>query len=232
MNYPCDLCEFNCEAMDDLREHKKTKHTIEYKCDNCTYKCTSLNKLTDHKKEKHEKKLLCDFCDFETNNHSVLQKHEKDTHMRTVFKCNICDIKLKSKDGLQTHIGMFHAENPYKCDKCNFKCNNTIKLKEHESNAHKRECINHGKKVSERTASKERRTNEHCYFWNTTGCHYGDECRFLHEDNSECRYGESCTNKNCSFFHVVSSRPRKRTFQARFNSQRSWKRQSSRNQQQ
>ena len=32
-----------------------------------------------------------------------------------------------------------------------------------------------------------------CHFWNNGRCRYRDkECRFLHEESPECRYGKEC----------------------------------------
>ena len=41
-----------------------------------------------------------------------------------------------------------------------------------------------------------------CHFWNNGRCRYKDtECRFLHEESPECRYGKECNMRRCMFYH-------------------------------
>ena len=99
-------------------------------------------------------------------------------------KCNECsrmfDEEWKLKAHIKTHIS-------YSCENCgkNFKSEDVLskhKLIAHEN--HKLFCH---------------------YYNNQKECPFGDDCIFLHEDSSVCKYRKSCERINCMFKHEIDS---------------------------
>ena len=204
--------------MADLKVHKSAMRGKEMKCDECQFKCTTSNKLKEHKEEMHKRKMniICDFCDFQTDDESLLQMHFIDAHNINLYRCSSCNTILKSKDGLQNHIRMFHNSKFHQCNECDFRCKTSINLEKHKTIAHTDKCANHGNDRDVR-ASTFGRTYSH-----TERRNNGHE--EIKEEIKECRYGERCNRGDCSFFHPVSSRPRKRTSQGSAFNHRTWSR--------
>ena len=41
-----------------------------------------------------------------------------------------------------------------------------------------------------------------CHFWNNGRCRHSEsECRFLHEESPDCRFGKECNRSTCMFYH-------------------------------
>ena len=107
-----------------------------------------------------------------------------------------------------------HNENHAKkisfpCIKCDLNFDSSDHLREHRITTHDKDIR---KNPPRRRTVNTRKINKTCYFWNTGFCKYADlDCKFLHESSTdECRYGQGCNNYQCPFFHVVTSKRKKR----------------------
>ena len=60
---------------------------------------------------------------------------------------------------------------------------------------------NGGKNIQDEGIREVRkRRRRFCHFWNNGRCRFRDsECRYVHEESLECRYGKQC--KKCFFMH-------------------------------
>ena len=63
---------------------------------------------------------------------------------------------------------------------------------------------NRGKNIQDESVRDVRKKRKRfCHFWNNGRCRFRDsECRFVHEESLECRYGKECKMKRCMFYHA------------------------------
>jgi hypothetical protein len=89
----------------------------------------------------------------------------------------------------------------YKCESCANVYKSEMDLNKHSEEVHmpKRNIMSFRQKFSQ----EERKRNVFCRFWDHAECHFGDECKFLHEEAPHCRFKEQCRAKpRCQSFHV------------------------------
>ena len=183
--FSCAECTFVGSNIEELDKHKKDKHlrnlVVNYPCETCDTNFMSLSDLNIHKKEKHRTILACTECNFNCSTYEELSIHNENHAKKISFPCIKCDLNFDSSDHLREHRITTHD-------------------KDIRKNPPRRRTVN------------TRKINKTCYFWNTGFCKYADlDCKFLHESSTdECRYGEGCNNYQCPFFHVVTSKRKKR----------------------
>ena len=104
--YLCDTCDQEYERKVDLEAHMLNSHTetqCNFKCDKCDYEGESLEQLTQHRQTKHfHFRYFCCACDYETLNRDILKAHKLEKHEGRVIqtrkekllpppKCNLKD---------------------------------------------------------------------------------------------------------------------------------------------
>eukprot|EP01083_Nonionella_stella_P123957 373877_1 len=123
----CNLCEYSCQFVYELKEHMK-KHP-KYKCDFCEFGCWRLNDLKSHVgNHKHK----CNQCKYECRYAYELKEHMKehmDKQRNARYKCNHCKFATKWKADYNKHI----KNHKYKCDQCSFSCKFRYKLVAHSA---------------------------------------------------------------------------------------------------
>ena len=86
-----------------VKEEKvqKSKPTIEEtKCDFCNFECDTIEKLNEHKLEKHQdgKNMCCSYCEFKSRGTVLLKCHIDEKHPEHGEKTNLCNFCRKFKD--------------------------------------------------------------------------------------------------------------------------------------
>ena len=145
-----------------------------------------------------------------------LREHKKEYHSN-VFKCDKCNLKCISLEKVNEHKNRDHLKKP-SCDFYDFIGNDDIHLQRHVDNAHSwnKYCCdvlldeNYEKKHNNKAGAGRPPLKNYCYYWNYGECDYGRNSGNLHEEIPACSHAENCSDQKCSFFHPVSSRPRKR----------------------
>ena len=145
-----------------IKEEKvqKSKPTIEEtKCDFCNFECDTIDKLNEHKVEKHQdgKNMCCSYCEFKSRGTVLLKCHIDEKHPEHGEKTNLCNFCRKGfifKESCRIHKQTFHfkelekhklvikeekskmAKEKTVCDICNFDYKTLDELNEHHLQKH------------------------------------------------------------------------------------------------
>ena len=141
----CDLCTFKCMALDKIKLHKVTHHSIGDPELLKKKTVKSFQRQNDMKREddieikniKRNKKKNCDQCDFETIDRKTLRKHLKFNHLGIVLHCGKCDYQAVNKNTLRLHNKSEHVdENKINerlvCQKCGLRFQTLNQKKKHD----------------------------------------------------------------------------------------------------
>ena len=103
------------------------------------------------------------------------------------YKCNNCGKHFKSLSCLDEHMKDAHEEETHTCEECGTHFYSKSRLKKH---------------IKMHSSQNQRK----CYYFNSDKiCPYEAlGCKFLHEYNSNCKFGKTCRRHMCPFRHINS----------------------------
>ena len=135
----------------------------------------------DNDNDKKKPNLNCTRCDATFESLKKLKEHKGNEHKseKEFFKCDMCEYEFDEEWKRSAHSKM----HKYKCEQCD-KCFKYLEIKrKHVAISHE-----NGKFYCH-------------YFNNKLTCPYSEECIFLHEDSTLCKYGSLCERNLCMFKH-------------------------------
>ena len=113
----CDLCEATYENIDNLNNHKRSKHEgRKIICEECNGLFATHGSLKQHKQLKHtfdglkrKGKWKCDQCDAAYGNSNNLNAHKRSKHEGHRFFCDMCHNKYTHPNTLKLHKQSQHG---------------------------------------------------------------------------------------------------------------------------
>ena len=163
-----------------------------------------------NKKEllKENSEIKKELSDVKSHYANLLEEY-RCLEAKTISKCNKCE---KNLEGLENVRNPKEDDNSalqlFKCDQCEKEFNQNWKL-----NAHLKTCRMSKCDVCDKTFKYEELRKKHmlithenfkiyCHFFNNEKtCPYNEDCVYLHEDSTVCRYGMACERNYCMFKH-------------------------------
>ena len=171
---------------------------------------TAKNKKQLEKENNEIKKELSDV----KNHYANLLEEYRCLEVKTIsdFQCNKCEKNLEKVTNPQEDHSS--ALKIFKCDHCEKDFNEKWKLNAHSKTCRMKKCD-----VCDKTFKYEDLRKKHmlithenfkiyCHFYNNEKtCPYNEDCVFLHEDSSVCKYGMACERNYCMFKHGRKNEP-------------------------
>ena len=192
----CSLCGDRFSSLHDLCDHKRQVHKVEkYVCDECNYSAKTRSELKAH--VDNHVSHSCGQCKFRTIHEHVLNNHVKAKHSRE-YECGFCNFKTSSKDMLNNHDKRVHRTLPsHQCDYCGEKFQGKSLLTDHIK-------VNHDMYGRAKFYNEE--PKKYCRYFRNSVCHYGNRCKFAHENPPFREYDESCRFKSrCQYDHSTET---------------------------
>ena len=122
-----------------------------------------------------------------------------------------CELVFSTKHQLNKHEESHWVEYKTKCDQCSYQGRNANSLLRHKSEKHSRKHDMYKSQQSNVSSRKQGYTKERsldiCWFFNNSGCKFGDQCRFDHDRAPDCHFQEKCRRTNCRYSHRGSELP-------------------------
>ena len=171
------LNDLNMELNDLKSDFEKLRGNF----DDLTKKLDTLEKLHEKCSVMKVKKFKCNKCEEEFDDKDDLKQHRLNNHnTRGIFKCDLCDWEFSEEWKYDVHVKTCGSNS---CDQCEefFQTSKTLKM--HVKIAH-----------------EEVRIFCH-YFNNEKDCPFEEDCIYIHEKTSQCRYGDACERTLCMFQH-------------------------------
>ena len=130
----------------------------------------------------------CKKCDKSYDSGKNLKMHLRDMHPITI-QCSFCENSFVNNCELEDHIKSCHSEiKPFECDQCEKKFVLRWRMEKHR--------INH----------TDQNMKKCHYFNNGKVCPFEDiGCMFAHVISGDCKFGNACRNKLCSFRHTFEN---------------------------
>ena len=165
----------------ELIDLKSEFETLQCNFDDLTNKFEKLEKLYEECSVKKVKKFKCKNCEEEFDDKNCLKQHRINNHNTSgILKCEHCDMEFSEEWKYDAHVKTCKNNSCDQCDKI-FKTSKT--LNNHVKIAHEEVQI-------------------YChYFNNEKECPFNEECIYIHEKTSQCRYGDACERILCMFQH-------------------------------
>jgi hypothetical protein len=135
-------------------------------------------------------KFTCKICDLNFSLKKTLKKHNQTYHTPWI-KCKSCDNTFEKTCDLEFHIKVNHdSVETIQCDKCDKTFALEWRFKKHQE-------IHTNKNIRK------------CHYFNNQKCCPFEVigCMFDHSLSAECKYGEKCKKKLCSFQHKKNEVP-------------------------
>ena len=160
--------------------------------------------------EKHIEKLNSDNKTLAVKYEELEKRSRLQKPTSNKFKCNLCDQLFESRTDLRTHKEAKHVSNlgTFQCELCDQWFDLDWKYNAHMKN-HKQHQCNYCEKSFKRELYKTRHiTAVHedlkifCHYFNNNKiCPFNNQCIFLHEPSTDCKYGSKCERINCMYKH-------------------------------
>ena len=160
-------------------------------------------KELDHLRKQHE--------DLKTAFEKLSNKHDVvDLVNKNEKKCSECDLTFKSEREFKLHMRIHRSDRSFECTKCERVFDEEWKLNAHFKNHRENLCqfCEKSFKFKDILEKHIKITHEshklYCHFYNNKqDCPFKQDCIFLHEDSTPCRYGNLCERINCMFTHEL-----------------------------
>ena len=146
---------------------------------------TNVNKSVKGNNKSQIDTFECDNCEFLCQSRKELFKHKTKEHSQKL-KCRSCGKKFEKMSDLETHINSSHqsTEKRFECELCDKKFVLKWRLNKHQ-----------------RIHTKQNNRKCH-YFNNDKPCPFEElGCMFEHSFSKQCKFGDKCDKKLCSFQH-------------------------------
>ena len=170
----------------------------------------------NHEKEINVMKSRHDILkeEFETLHKKYDMMMKKPFGSDAVKMCNACGVSMNTAREYKDHMRCYHSKESMKCSECE-----RIFDEEWKLNAHLKKHKEFSCQQCEQTFKYEDIIEKHiaiahegmklyCHFYNNEkNCPFEENCIFLHEYSTQCKYGKLCERINCMFMHEVNEEP-------------------------
>ena len=126
-------------------------------------------------------------------------------------KCHECGENFSNSRDLKNHVKKHIPLVPIKCTKCERMFDKEWKMNAHLKTHKMHACENCDKTFKYKDILEKHIKIAHgdiklyCHFFNNEKqCPFQDKCIFLHENSSQCKYGNLCERTNCMHRHLVN----------------------------
>ena len=165
-------------------------------------------------KENHEKELnqlKKQHKDLKTAFKQISNKNDVDfSDNGNAKKCSECGLTLKSEREYKMHMRIHSSERSFVCTKCERVFDENWKLNAHMKKHREHPCqfCEKSFKFKDILEKHVKITHEsyklYCHFYNNEKeCPFKEDCIFLHEDSSQCRYEKLCERTYCMHKHEI-----------------------------
>ena len=106
----CRKCSFVTHSSRWLMKHSRKSHEEKIPCDVCRFQAISMDELRNHRKLKHSNRN-CEYCDYTNDNSKEMRYHTRKCMVSKVrYQCLYCHKKYHTKIGRTEHTKREHLK--------------------------------------------------------------------------------------------------------------------------